>query len=410
MIFGPMSVKYYVIFLILLSVTYTNGRLRDCESKPGNYSHETVAASAFKCVVFSHFDLLSPPPHAQSSNDTKADFVMAYVDLNIEDGILLLIGSIFMQWYDERTVYGAEEFIDPLILEDIEADSVWRPSFTLNDNLFLDERYYTNCFGTGHLKMKSNGFLHWMSSVNSHTRCKLSSNSWPWGPQKCILNFTIDTPDISVTFFESVDNVPGVPSLWTITGVKKELEFPYLIFELTLKMKSHSLQITSCLKLIAVSLVLLPSFLISPESGVKLASKILSLLMLVIAMLMLMNSIPNFTVIAPNFLIAFGMIFTMVGISSCITAFLLRLARKSRSYHPSLITEVGNLKENTRENEAMKMASFEDIAPCEDECTIEESLSKKSENEWLRIGVLIEHSLFAICAILVTFLTISFMI
>ncbi|XP_065209664.1 uncharacterized protein LOC135838059 isoform X2 [Planococcus citri] len=212
-----------------------------------------------------------------------------------------------------------------------------------------------------------------------------------------------------VTFGKYLERFPGVASLWTITDVKKEMAFPHLIVELTLKMKSRSLQVVSCLTLIAVSLVLLTSFLISPVSRIKLASKVLSLLMLVISLVILMNLIPNFTVIAPNFLIAFGTIFSMVGISSCITAFLLRLARKSHTYHPSLITEVGNLKENNRENEAMKMVSFEDVTPCEDECTIEESLSQKSENEWLRIALVIEYLLFTICAILLIFLTISFM-
>ncbi|XP_065209675.1 acetylcholine receptor subunit alpha-like 2 [Planococcus citri] len=399
MIFGPMSVKYYVIFLILLSVTYTNGRLRDCESKPGTRS------SALKCYLFSNFDLLSPPPHAPSRGGTIADIVVTYADLNIEDGVLILIGSILMQWNDERTRWDNEDIPG---LEDIKADSVWRPSITLNNNLFLDDRFYNSSFGAGRLGIKLDGDLHWLSSVDLHTRCEISSNSWPWDPQKCILNFTIDIRELYFPFCERVHSLPGLPSLWSITGVKEEGGFPYVIFELTLQMKNRSLQIDSCLTLIAVSLVLLPSFLISPESGVKLTSKILSLLMLVISLLMLMNSIPNFTVIAPNFLIAFGTIFSIVGISSCITAFLLRLARKSHSHHSSLIKTVGNLKENKRENKAMKMASFEDITLCEDECAIEESPSQKSESEWLRIAVVIEYLLFTICAILLIFLTVSF--
>ncbi|XP_065209669.1 acetylcholine receptor subunit alpha-type acr-16-like isoform X1 [Planococcus citri] len=378
-----MSMKFYVIFLILSSVTYTNGRIRDCESKPGGYE------TKLKCYLFSNFDLLSPPPHAQSSSSTIADMVMTYVDLNIEDGVLIFIGSIFMQWNDERTVWDSKKFGDVLDLEDIKADLLWRPSLTLNNNLFVDSRY-NNSFGAGHLQIGSDGILHWTSSMNLQTRCAISSNSWPWDPQKCILNFTIDTPDIYVTFSELVHNLPGVPSLWSIAGVKKEMGFPHVIFELTLKMESRTLQIASCLTLIAVSLVLLPSFLISPVSRIKLASKVLSLLMLVISLVILMNLIPNFTAIAPNFLIAFGTIFSMVGISSCITAFLLRLARKSHTYHPSLITEVGNSKENKRENAAMKMASFEDSTPFDDKCSIEESLSQKSENEWLRTALVIE--------------------
>ncbi|XP_065209673.1 neuronal acetylcholine receptor subunit beta-3-like isoform X3 [Planococcus citri] len=399
-----MSVKFYVIFNILLSVTvtYTNGRMRDCESKPGSLESE------FKCYIFSNFDMRSPPPHALLPIYGFAHIDVVYVDLNIEDGVLSSIGNIFM-WEDQRTRWNNENFI---VLKDIKADSVWKPSFTSNDNLFLDERYYNNSFGAGRLNIMSDGDLRWMSSVDLLTRCKISSNSWPWDPQMCILNFTIDTPNTSIhlTLSESPQYLRNVPSLWSITGAnKQEMAFPHLIFELTLKLESRSLQVVSCLTLIGVSLVVLPSFLISPVSRIKLASKISSLLMLVISLVMLMNSIPNFTVIAPNFLIAFGTIFSMVGASSCITAFLLRLARKSHSHHPSLIKAVGNLKENNRENEAMKTAPFEDITPFEDERAIEESLTKKSENRWLRVAVVIEYLLFAICAILLIFLIISFM-
>ncbi|XP_065216389.1 uncharacterized protein LOC135842723 isoform X2 [Planococcus citri] len=389
-----------------------------CISYP--VSHE----DALRCYLQTKFDLLSPPPELNPSlppNMTDVLSVMAfmgitYVDYNIEDGILLLTGHFSVHWDDARVMaWDVNKFGWRASIK-FEPNSVWKPSLTLNNHLFLEDSFNNETFVGNQLVIASwLGSFRFRTSMNLHTRCDMSSNSWPWSAHKCSLNFTTNTRAMDPKVFlqdEAVaDQLSRVKSLWRITSHKTRLDFPNFNLEITFEMKSQSLRVVSCLTFISVSLITLLSFWIPPISSTKLASKISSLLLLALYLVMLMNSIPHFTTIAPHFMIGFVMLSLVVGISGCITAYIARLAGKSRLYHPSLIMDItrSNSELSKGENYDTNSILSEDITHTGDEYTIKESLSKKSRDEFLKIAILIERSSFAICLMIVIFLTISLM-
>ncbi|XP_065216391.1 uncharacterized protein LOC135842724 [Planococcus citri] len=364
------------------------------------------------CYLFSNPSLRLPPSEAILPT---ARIQITYVDFNIEDGILLLNGRLYWYWVDERVDWVPKKLIKLRYELDVVRDSVWKPSLTLHNELFQEEYLLNNeSFSRGVFTLTQfGGIVLWWRRMSSHIRCDIKYNSWPWDPQKCALNFTFDTPSMHIDLSmidEEIQKRREAKSLWTITNVKKEINFPNLIFEITFELKNHSSHVVLCLTFIALSVLTLTSFLISPMSTIKLASKITSLLLLVIFITMMMNSIPNFAVRAPNFLIGFVVLLLTVGISSCITAYIVQLAIKSQSYHPSLIMKSTNSDENKSFNDAVEATVSEDITQTEDEYVSEDSLSKKTQDEWLKIASFIEYSSFAISLIVALILTMSLII
>ncbi|XP_065203156.1 uncharacterized protein LOC135833336 isoform X2 [Planococcus citri] len=348
------------------------------------------------------------------------DMMISYIELNLENGILLLKGQQTMIWEDKRMAWDPERFGDQFVIK-MEEDALWKPCLVLDNELFQkgvnhgsydnDDVVPTCNVGTGHLDVSSNGDVIWTSPMNLDTTCNMAFNSWPWDPQTCSLNFTTNTMDIKhLQVNLSRTELSITKSLWTITNITKEFDDNFRMrFEITLEMNSCSLQVTLCLIFIGVSLVMLPSFLISPVSRIKLASKTLSFLLLVIFLVILINSIPHFTTRAPNFLIGLAVLLSTVGISTFVTAYLVRLARESHSSNPSLNMEFANPEENKRENGTMKTVVINATTRTDNEYTAEVPALKKSQNQWLKIAAVIELSSFAICSIVVVFLIVSLM-
>ncbi|XP_065224663.1 uncharacterized protein LOC135848640 [Planococcus citri] len=383
-----------------------------------------------KCNLLSNVNSSRPPQQAFLLGP-RVDMMISYTDLNIENGIFQTKAVLVMNWIDERMVWNPEKFANQSVLN-VEEDAVWKPCFVLNNEAFQDslnnvshdeghyviqpgshehenwtwtsqEKVDSRCnTGGGYLKAFSNGNMSWTPSMNLETRCNMTSNSWPWNPQTCQLNFTFNTVNLTLNLSQTM--LPGAQ--WTITKFARKLPCPSVFkctFEITLKMKSRSLQIVLCLLFTGVSLITLSSFLISPTNRIKLASKISSLLLLAIFLVILMNSIPHFITCARNFLIGFIELLLIVGISASATAHYVRLARKSISYNALLNMKFSCPKENEYENDTMKTELIEAITPADVES------SNKSQNKWLKIAMIIEYSSFTICSIIVVLLMISLM-
>ncbi|XP_065219803.1 uncharacterized protein LOC135845265 isoform X2 [Planococcus citri] len=384
-----------------------------CISYPSSYKDE------IHCYLFSNFNLLLPPSEVESprmdSDIPSIILRISYIDFNIESGMFLLIGEVAMDWYNEQVRWHNTRFGGQLYL-DVSPDSVWKPSLILNNNMFRKNYFNKNTFGGGHLvEIQWSGRMRWRTSMYAHTKCHPSSNSWPWGSQTCNLNFTTNVDGMDPFVFQAHDpELHEVTSLWTITNVKIERNFPILNIEVTFEINSRSSQIVSCLAFIGVSLVMLASFLISPGNRIKQASKMVSLLFLAMYLVMLMNSIPHFTEIQSNFLIGFVLLLSIVGISGCVSATIVRFARKSRLYHPSLIMvneqEDRNLEENMCENYRMNTVLPDNIPSTDDQYNTPVSLMKKSQTEWLKIHRIVEYLSFSACLMVVVILTLSFTI
>ncbi|XP_065225191.1 5-hydroxytryptamine receptor 3A-like [Planococcus citri] len=416
MIFNQTLVKFSIL-QIFISVTYTNRHYCEATVPPD----VKIKTDKLVSYLLSKNDMLSPPSEAIALNESTAnrpsvEIDLTYMDFNIEDGILLLIGRITLHWFDNRMAWNPQKSEGQGILQiDLDSNSIWKPTLILNNNLFRGYGFNSDILGRPEHRVISlgAGYMIWRSSIEIPTRCDLSSNRWPWDLQKCSLNFTANTPAMDPCIWpieeEEEDDkwdIPQVKSLWKITNITKEFHFPYFDVEITFRMKSHSLQIVSCLTFVAVSLVTLPSFLISPINRNKLPSKISSLLLLVFLLAMFANSIPNFTVSAFNFMIGVLVLISIMGTSSCITAYLVRLARKSESYHPSLIMKDPDSEKKEGENDTLNRILSVDVTTDEDFIS-GESLSKRSQYEWLKIARVIEYSLFAICLIIVIILIIN---
>ncbi|XP_065224483.1 acetylcholine receptor subunit beta-like [Planococcus citri] len=342
----------------------------------------------------------------------QVDMMISYTDLNIENGILVTKGELVMNWEDERMVWDPKKFGNQSAIK-IEKDAMWKPCFVLSNEVFQDslsnESYVgdlenTTCnSGWVYLKVFSNGNMTWASPMNLETKCNMSFNSWPWNPQTCHLNFTINTLDVTLNLSQKIE-LSG--TLWRITKITRkhttQNDFRCTV-EITLKMKSNLLQVIVCFLFTGVSLVTLSSFLISPLNRTKPVSKASSLLLLVIFLVILMNSIPHFTTHASNFVVGYVVLLLMVGISGCITAYYVRLARKLLSYNAFLDMKISHPEENRYENDTMKTGLIETITSADDES------SNKSQNEWLKVAKIIEYSSFTISLIVVLLLMTSLM-
>ncbi|XP_065223444.1 uncharacterized protein LOC135847704 [Planococcus citri] len=383
-----------------------------------------------KCNLLSNVNSSRPPQQAFLLGP-RVDMMVSYANLNIEKGIFLMKAILVMNWTDERMAWNPEKFGNQSVLN-VEEEAVWKPCFVLNRKWFQDslsnsshdeghfvilsgprehenwtwtsqEKLDTRCnTGGGYLKAFSNGNMSWAPPMDLFARCYMASNSWPWNPQTCQFNFTFNTVNLNLNLSRTM--LPG--ALWTVTNIARKLPCHSVFkcaFEITLEKKSDPLQIVLRLLFTGVSLVTLLSFLISPMNRIKLASKISSLMLLVIFLVMLMNSIPHFITYARNFLIGYVVLLLMVGISSGATAYYVRLARKSISYNALLNMKFSCPKENEYENDTMKTELIEAIMPADVES------SNKSQNEWLKVAMIIEYSSFTICLIIVVLLTISLM-
>ncbi|XP_065210255.1 uncharacterized protein LOC135838515 [Planococcus citri] len=381
-----------------------------CVPFPSSYEAE------IKCNLFSNYNLLLPSPNAyvQTFFSPLVDVVISYIDLNIEDGILLLIGHINMQWDDKRVAWNQQFKKEPITwesnksLEDDllmvgidDADSVWKPSLVLSNNLFEEDSINNRSFGKGRMKAFIDGWLAWESSMRIHTKCDVNSNGWPWDPQKCELDFTLNTPALEIIL---LDKSVYSPSLWTITGLEEKRDLLQSKIEIILQMKSYSRQVVLCSTIIAVSLVMLISFLIPPMSGLKLTSKISSILLLILFLLMMINSIPNFSTKASNFVTGLVVLLLILGVSSCLTAKLVQFARIT---HSSLVEQGAISEESKCEDSKVDTLQLLPMSSTDDECTPGESLLNRSGKKWLNVAVAVELTSFGICLIVVIFLIMS---
>ncbi|XP_065210252.1 uncharacterized protein LOC135838513 [Planococcus citri] len=356
-----------------------------------------------KCHLFSKSNLLLPSPTAfvQTFWGTLATVIISYVDLNIEDGTLLLIGYMKMKWEDERTVWDPKKFGGVWLLDIDDADSVWKPNLIFNNNLFQEDSMNNRSFGTDDLKVLFNSEWHWKSAIKILTKCDVSSNGWPWDPQKCELDFTLNTPVVDLLLYYHMGSKHEVPSLWTITSFQQVRDLLKLKVEITLEMNSNTRQVVLLSTFIAVSLVMLISFLIPPMSGMKLTSKISSTLLLILFLLMMISSIPNFSIKAYNFVIGLVVLLLILGVSSCLTTKLVRFARIT---HSSLVEQGAISEESKCENSKVDTLQLLPMTSADDECTSEESLLNRNGNKWLNVAVVVELSSFGICLIVVIFL------
>ncbi|XP_065203134.1 uncharacterized protein LOC135833323 isoform X3 [Planococcus citri] len=389
-----------------------------CNSFANSYEEE------LKCHLYSKVGRLVPSE--AFLNGPQLDMTISYVDLNIENELFQMKGQLVLKWAHEKMVWDPKKFGDLFVLK-IEEDTVWKPALILKNEVFeeyikidlefLGSGNFRNSsndeyFGAGHLEVTSNGALTWTLPMNIDTRCNMTLNSWPWDPQTCQLNFTTNTAKMHSRINDSsqMKSRSGTISLWKITEIFKGNNTLFqLSLMITLENKSNSLQVVLCSTLTGLSSVMLSSFLISPTNRNKLPSKLLSLLLLVIFLAIMMTSIPHFTTQAPNFLIGFVMLLSIVGTSSCITAYLVRLARKSHSYNPSLNVRFTSTEENEGENYAMKTALIQGVPLIDDKTTDEASAAEKSQHNWLKVAMVVELSSFAICSIVVVFLITSLM-
>ncbi|XP_065210254.1 acetylcholine receptor subunit alpha-like 2 isoform X2 [Planococcus citri] len=360
-----------------------------------------------KCHLFSKFNLLLPSPSGfvQTPYSPLITAIISYVDLNIEDGTLLLIGYKIIKWEDERMVWDTKKFGNMWHLDIDDADSVWKPNLVLNNNLIQEDSINKRSFGTDDLRVLDNGDCHWKYSIKILTKCDMSSNGWPWDPQKCQLDFTLSTPAVDFLSFKyHLGYLHGVPSLWTITSFQQVQDLLKLKVEITLKMNSNTGQVVLLSTFIAVSLVMLISFLIPPMSGMKLTSKISSTLLLILFLLMMISSIPNFSTKAYNFVIGLVVLLLILGVSSCVTA---KLVQFSRIKHSSLVEQGAISEESKCENSKVDTLQLQPMTSTDDECTSEESLLNRNGNKWLNVAVVVELSSFGICLIVVIFLIMS---
>ncbi|XP_065224135.1 uncharacterized protein LOC135848225 [Planococcus citri] len=417
---GHKSSNYSVSIEVELHRNDTEFHLRRCVPFARSYEEE------LKCRLFSK-DLRRPigdtyrrGPHTNIEID--------YVDLNIENEVFFIRGQLILKWPDERLSWDPSEFGNRFNLS-IKEHGLWTPRIALDNELLgenhleLSKDFYSNCYwmeidcprspkflSGGRLEVSSDGNLTWTLPMNFDTKCDMKSNGWPWDPQTCYLDFTINTHEmrIRLKYSEFTERL----SLWKIVQTySKEPSTAFkLEFKFDLEMKSYSLQVKLSLIFIGVSLVMLTSFLIPPMNKFKVILKILSVKLVAIFLAILMYSIPQFTTRAPNFLIGYIILLAVVGISSCVTAYLVRLARKSRLNNPSANKESTNPEESKSKNDTiLKTISTEAIKPTNDEYASGSSKTTESETDWLKIAIKIEFSSFAICLIISVILIISLM-
>ncbi|XP_065223938.1 uncharacterized protein LOC135848092 [Planococcus citri] len=415
---GHKSSNYSVSIEVELHRNDTEFQLRRCVPFARSYEEE------LKCRLFS--EIIRRSPTEAYERGPKTSIMYDYMDLNIENQVFLIRGQIVMKWVDKRFAWDPSEFGNKFNLK-IKEDRLWTPRLKLQNELFgehqleLSPDISSNCYyleiecpdnaylSGGQLEVSSDGNLTRTLPMDFDTKCGMNSNGWPWDPQTCYLDFKTNTWDMDAELLYNA--VTDELSLWKTAQLYKRLHSPFqLQFKFVFEMKSYSLQVKLSLIFIGVSLATLVSFLIPPMNKFKVVLKTLSMLLLAIFLAILMYSIHQFTSRAPNFLIGFIILLVIVGISSCATAFLVHMAKKSRSNNPSPNKESTTPEESKSRNDTiLKPISTEAIKPTNDEYASVAPQTTEYEIDWLKIAIMTEILSLAICLVIFVILIISLM-